>query len=160
MLKNFKRKKVEKYIIDNRNLFYRIAYTYTKNEANALDVVQESIYKALSSVESLREYKYVKSWFYRILIRTSIDYIRKNTKYSKMMDISEVNDTGKYDQYTDIDLEEALNTLSADYKTIIILRFFEDLKIEEIAEILNENTNTIKTRLYTALRKLKIKIER
>ncbi|HBG1229288.1 TPA: RNA polymerase subunit sigma-70, partial [Clostridioides difficile] len=44
-------------------------------------------------------------------------------------------------------------------KSIIILRFFEDLKIEEVAIILDENVNTVKTRLYTALKKLKLKIE-
>ncbi|WP_334293441.1 RNA polymerase sigma factor [Clostridioides difficile] len=46
-----------------------------------------------------------------------------------------------------------------EYKSIIILRFFEDLKIEEVAIILDENVNTVKTRLYTALKKLKLKIE-
>jgi len=66
---------------------------------------------------------------------------------------------GVYDKYTDIDLRKALEELPVEYKSILLLRFFEDLKIEEVAEILDENVNTVKTRLYTALKKLKYKIK-
>jgi RNA polymerase sigma-70 factor (ECF subfamily) len=41
---------------------------------------------------------------------------------------------------------------------VIVLRYFEDLKIDEIAEVMNENINTVKTRLYEGLRKLRIKM--
>lgn len=159
MFKGLKRKKVEAYIIENKNSFYRIAYSYTKNEDDALDVVQESIYKALYSVEGLKEISSVKSWFYKILVRTSIDYIRKNKKYINMVDISQINDNGKNDKYKDLDLQEALDRLDIEYKTIVILRYFEDLKIDEIASILDENINTVKTRLYSALKKLRVEIE-
>ncbi|MCC0784124.1 sigma-70 family RNA polymerase sigma factor [Clostridioides sp. ES-S-0108-01] len=159
MFKSLKRTKVEKYIIDNKDSFYRIAYSYTKNEEDALDVVQEAMYKALCSVENIKEVNYIKTWFYKILVRTSIDFIRKNRKYSNMTDIDLVDETGEYDKYTDLDLRRALEELPIEYKSIIILRFFEDLKIEEVAIILDENVNTVKTRLYTALKKLKLKIE-
>ncbi|EJA6702714.1 sigma-70 family RNA polymerase sigma factor [Clostridioides difficile] len=159
MFKSLKRTKVEKYIIDNKDSFYRIAYSYTKNEEDALDVVQEAMYKALYSVENIKEVNYIKTWFYKILVRTSIDFIRKNRKYNNMTDIDLIDETGEYDKYTDLDLRRALEELPIEYKSIIILRFFEDLKIEEVAIILDENVNTIKTRLYTALKKLKLKIE-
>ncbi|ENY8474603.1 sigma-70 family RNA polymerase sigma factor [Clostridioides difficile] len=159
MFKSLKRTKVEKYIIDNKDSFYRIAYSYTKNEEDALDVVQEAMYKALYSVENIKEVNYIKTWFYKILIRTSIDFIRKNRKYNNMTDIDLIDETGEYDKYTDLDLRRALEELPIEYKSIIILRFFEDLKIEEVAIILDENVNTVKTRLYTALKKLKLKIE-
>lgn len=55
--------------------------------------------------------------------------------------------------------EDALEALPANYHCIVILRYFEDLKIEEIAGILDENVNTVKTRLYKSLKKLRIKIE-
>ena len=159
MFKSLKRTKVEKYIIDNKDSFYRIAYSYTKNEEDALDVVQEAMYKALYSVENIKEVNYIKTWFYKILVRTSIDFIRKNRKYNNMADIDLIDETGEYDKYTDLDLRRALEELPIEYKSIIILRFFEDLKIEEVAIILDENVNTVKTRLYTALKKLKLKIE-
>ena len=130
MFKSLKRTKVEKYIIDNKDSFYRIAYSYTKNEEDALDVVQEAMYKALYSVENIKEVNYIKTWFYKILVRTSIDFIRKNRKYNNMTDIDLIDETGEYDKYTDLDLRRALEELPIEYKSIIILRFFEDLKIE------------------------------
>lgn len=156
MIGIFKEKKIENYIIENRNIFYKIAYSYTQNEEDALDVVQESIYKALSSTDSLKDVEKIKSWFYKILIRTSIDFIRKNKKY---IPTDNVLEESNYDEYKNIDLDNALNKIPTKYKTIIILRYFEDFKIDEIANILDENVNTIKSRLYTALKKLKIEMK-
>lgn len=62
------------------------------------------------------------------------------------------------DNYEDFDLQKALDNLPDKYRTVVVLRYFEDLKIEEIAQILNENTNTVKTRLYKSLEKLRIKL--
>lgn len=59
----------------------------------------------------------------------------------------------------DIDLYEAIDHLAPKQKTLIILRFFEDMKIEDIAMTLGVNSNTIKTRLYTALKKLRSNME-
>ncbi len=64
--------------------------------------------------------------------------------------------SGREDQYKDIDLKQAMDQLPVKYKTIIILRFFEDLKMDEIAEIIEENVNTVKTRLYRGLNLLRI----
>lgn len=59
----------------------------------------------------------------------------------------------------DIDLYEAIDHLAPKQKTLIILRFFEDMKIEDIAITLGINSNTIKTRLYASLRKLRSTME-
>jgi RNA polymerase sigma-70 factor, ECF subfamily len=64
--------------------------------------------------------------------------------------------SGEEDHYADLDLQKALEGLSVKYKTVVVLRFFEDLKLEEIAEVLEENVSTIKTRLYKALQLLRI----
>ena len=67
------------YIKKNEEKLYRIAYTYTKNQENALDVVQEAITKSLENISKLRNEEYVKTWFYRILINEAIK-ASKNTK--------------------------------------------------------------------------------
>ena len=152
-------KQLEEYVVENKEKHYRIAYSYVKNADDALDVVQESIFKALVSLNTLKNPGFMKTWFYRILVNCSLDCIRKQKKTIALENevlysyIDEVNDT-----YTDIDLHKALDGLPDSYRSIIILRFFEDLKIEEIAEILNENINTVKTRLYKSLEKLRIKM--
>ena len=58
-----------------------------------------------------------------------------------------------------LDLRTALDSLSPEDKAIVELRYFEDLKIEDIARVLNENVNTIKSRLYRSMQKLKLKME-
>lgn len=54
-----------------------------------------------------------------------------------------------------IDLERALDSLAKKDKAVVLLRYFEDKKLEEIAEILNENVSTVKSRLYRSMKKLR-----
>ena len=144
-----KRKLIENYTIENKEKLYRIAFSYTKNKEDALDIVQESVLKALKSANTLKNPQYIKTWYYKILTRTAIDYIRKNSKYIPLDTEYSAETVGKYDDYEDIDLK----------RVIITLRFIEDMKIKDIAEITGENINTIKTRLYKALEVLRINIE-
>lgn len=62
------------------------------------------------------------------------------------------------DEQADMDLRDAMDALTAHEKSLIILRFFEDLKIDEVAAVLGENVNTVKTKLYRTLKKLRIEI--
>ncbi len=152
-------KQLEEYVVENKEKHYRIAYSYVKNADDALDIIQESIFKALVSLNTLKNPEFMKTWFYRILINCSLDFIKKQKKIITLDNevlysyINEFNDT-----YADIDLHRALDELPDNYRSIVILRFFEDLKIEEVAEILNENINTVKTRLYKSLNKLRVKM--
>lgn len=150
---------VEKYIVENQQVYYRLAFSYVKNKENALDIVQEAIFKALRSIDRLDEVNYLKTWLYRIVVNTSIDFIRKHQRVSIMEDeILESHLPISENEISDLDLQEAVDQLPPTYKTIIVLRFFEDLKLEEIAEITGDNLNTVKTRLYAALRKLRVEM--
>lgn len=150
---------VERYIVENQQAYYRLAYSYVKNKENALDIVQESIFKALRSIDRLDEVNYLKTWLYRIVVNTAIDFIRKHQRVSIMEDdMLESHLPTSLNEMSDLDLQEAVDQLSPTYKTVIILRFFEDLKLEEIAEITGDNLNTVKTRLYAALRKLRVEM--
>mgnify|MGYP000148309010 FL=1 len=62
------------------------------------------------------------------------------------------------DHYEDIDLKRALDSLPDLYRSIVVLRYFEDLTLEEIAGILNENLSTVKTRLYKSLKLLRVEM--
>jgi RNA polymerase sigma-70 factor, ECF subfamily len=146
-------------ITDNKENFYRLAFSYVKNKEDALDVVQESIQKAFLTMDTLKEQEKLKSWFYRIVVNKSLDFLRKQRRIHVMDDATiEFFSKGNHDVYHDIDLERCLEALPENYRTVIVLRYFEDLKIEEMAEILKENQNTIKTRLYRALSMLRIQM--
>lgn len=154
-----KRKLIENYTIENKEKLYRIAFSYTKNKEDALDIVQESVLKALKSANSLKNADYIKTWYYKILTRTAIDYIRKNRRYVALDADYNSETNGKCDDYENIDLKRALDLLTYDQRVVITLRFFEDMKIKDISEIVGENINTIKSRLYKALEILRINIE-
>ena len=150
---------VAEYAIKYKENHYRLAYSYVRNADDALDIVQESIYKAISSIDSLKNHNYIKTWFYRIVVNTSLDFLRKRRKVDIVdEDVLISLDSGIVDDYSNFDLQEALDNLPDKYRAVVILRYFEDLKIEEIAEVLNENVNTVKTRLYKSLEKLRIKL--
>lgn len=147
-------------ITEQKESYYRLAYSYVKNEQDALDVVQESIQKALLSLDKIQDVNSMKSWFYKIIVHTSLDLLRKRKK-TILTDNQQLSalQNGKADHYTDLDLRKALDELPHKYKIIIILRYFEDFKMEEIAEVLDVNINTIKTRLYKAHKMLRLKME-
>lgn len=145
------------YIRDNQDKLYRMAFSYAKNEDAALDIVQEAITKALKNIDKLKEEKYVNTWFYRIVINECLQYIKKNKKmmYCRLQEIENKVDWKDSITYEGIDTYKYVQNLSPKIKTVILLRFFEDKKIEEIAKITNTNVNTVKSRLYKGLKELR-----
>lgn len=145
------------FIEGNQEKLYRIAFSYVKNEDLALDIVQESIEKALRNIKTLRHEEYVKTWFYRILINESLQFVRRN----KSITLCQVEDLKDYIEWNDnitidgMDLYNNISKLKEKLRTVIILRFFEDLKIEEIARITKTSPNTVKSRLYKGLEELR-----
>jgi len=147
------------YIKKNQEKFYRTAYMYTKSKDDALDVVQEAVLKALRSSHTIVESKYIATWFYRILINTSITYINKRKVTYPLEFLSETLKAKETNEIDNIDLHNALEKLDDEEKSIIILRYFEDLKFKDIALVTGLNINTVKTRTYVILDKLKLQLE-
>lgn len=150
-----KRKAVEDALILHYEALYRLAYRYVKNEADALDVVQECAYKAVKEAESLADTDAVKPWIYRITVNTALSLLRKNQKLTALEEYQEPAVT---ERYHDADLARAVSGLNEAQKTILRLRFFEDLKLEEIAQVTGEKTATVKSRFYRTLAELKGKM--
>lgn len=147
------------YIKTNQNNFYKTAYMYTRSKDDALDVVQDAVLKALKASGAIKESRYIGTWFYRILINTSLTFIKRR-KVTYPLEFVEDKLVSKEVQTADqIDLHNALGKLDDLEKSIIILRFFEDLKFKDVAEILGLNINTVKTKTYVILDKLKLQLE-
>lgn len=154
-----KRKQLEEYLIDNQKYLYRIAFSYVKNKDDAFEIVQNTIYKSLSSIKSLKDTNSMKSWITRILINNCFDFIRCSKKIVLNDEIFDTTDGEELNVLNKIVLEKAMDKLSPELKTIIILRFFEDFKIKDISQILDMKENTVKTNLYKALKILRINME-
>lgn len=145
------------YIKANQNKLYKIAFTYTRNQELALDVVQEAITKALENIGKIKNEEYVKTWFYRILINEALKTIKRNKNFSEYELIdNEVYITSNEENIVEnMDIYNNIQMLNDKLKTVVILRFFENLKIKEIAVITKTNINTVKSRLYKGLNELK-----
>lgn len=143
---------VRRILLENYESYYRLAFSYAHQEADAMDIVQEGAYKAMLKADTLREDSFAGTWVYRIMINEAKRYLRKNR-----MDRGETDESlaAPEEHYRDMDLEKALDKLSKTEKAIIILRYYEDKQLSEIADILQENLSTVKSRLYRALRKLR-----
>lgn len=134
---------------------YRIAYTYVNNEADALDIVQETAYQAYISKGKIKDKEKFKSWILKIAVNKAKDLLRKN-KLILLEDLSNVNvlqteDKGSINLFMD-----NLKTLSLDEKNIIVFKIYFEYTFEIISKELKIPISTIKSKYYRALEKLKL----
>ena len=139
----------------NKENMYKIAKSYLRSDADVADAMQETTLKCFERIESLDNPKFFKTWLTRILINNCNDIIRKGKSVQLFSD------------YKDITLEEAEDTrafnesvqsLDEKYRTILVLYYVEGFKINEIAQILDVNVNTINSRLQRSRAMLKAEL--
>lgn len=150
----------EKFILQNLDSAYGFAYTYMHNRQDAEDVVQESVEKALNGLAGLREPQYMKTWFYRIIANTAVSQLRRRGRIFVEHDSEEIMaQIGTEDDYSRINLEQLCSSLVPKYREVVVLRFLENLSLKEIAQVLELNENTVKSRLYRGLEILRMEME-
>lgn len=152
--------KLIQYILENQDRFYRVAYSYTRHQEDALDAVQSAICKALEAHENIKNADAIKTWFYKILINECLTVLKKRGKVVLTADTVEQEEVyyeKGYEQGGDI--EQELEKLEMDIQVIIKLRFFEEMSLKEISGITGFNLNTVKTKLYRGLKLLKENIQ-
>ena len=138
---------------------YRMAYVYVKNEQDALDVMQETAYRAYKNYHTLQTPQYFKTWVTRIVINCAIDYIRKNKGVLPLEDyaenLPELSHSEEQQIILSATLQQLMNTLSPTEKSIVLLKYYEQNTFQEIAKSLSLPTGTVKSMLYRALHKLR-----
>ena len=82
-----KEQAVERALTEGYEKYYRLAYSYVHNEADALDIVQEAAYKAILKSDSLKEPQYVETWVYRIVINEACSFLRSRKESVDVEDI-------------------------------------------------------------------------
>ncbi len=148
------------YILENQDRLYRVAYSYTRHQEDALDAVQSAVCKALEAHESIKNADAIKTWLYKILINECLTTLKKRSKVVLTADAVEqeaIYYEKGYEQGGDI--EKELDKLEMDVQGIIKLRFFEEMSLKEISCITGFNINTVKTKLYRGLKLLKENIQ-
>lgn len=140
-------------IILNKVAVYRVAKAILNKEEDIEDAVSESILKAYKNIQTLKDEAFFKTWLIRIVINESNNLYKKRFK-EIAVDKDHFKNIKVNDNYKDLSLYNAINSLDEDLRITTILFYFEDMKYKDIAKILNVKEGTIKSRLYRAKEKL------
>ena len=132
---------------------YKTAFLYVKNEADSLDAVQECVMRGLLAIGKLKEPQYFKTWITRILLNC----IWQGKKQTQTVALEEYREKGVENYLIEekVDLYDAIDSLKEQYKTVVILFYFQELKIKEIARIMEIPEGSVKAYLYRATKQLR-----
>jgi len=145
---------------------FRLALSILGDEADANEVTQETFIAALKSLKTYQEKKTFKAWLYTIALNLSRSHLRKRkiierlkTTINSIFRVDSQKQSSPEDEVIRTEKEAAiwkeLNKLDERHRTVVILRYFHELHIAEIAEIMSINEGTIHSRLHTARERLR-----
>lgn len=143
----------------HRRRLYAIAYSYLHNDSDALEVLQETVCRAWMKCAKLKTPEAFVPWLIRILINCCADEQKRRKRLIPVEEISGRENAAEMVNDSKLDLERALSRMKPKYRHVLILKYYEDMTVPEIARILDCPEGTIKTRLHQGLRLLRQKIE-
>lgn len=141
----------------HKEQLYRTAFLYLKNEADAVEAVQEVTFRAYRSMRKLKEPSYFSTYLIRIMLNYCNDQVKRQKK--TMINDELAASASKSDSYEYMEIEEALSRLEEKYQKVITLKYVHDLKIKEIAEYMKCPESTVKTWLTKALSLLRQQLD-
>ncbi len=160
-----KKERFDKEALVHLNSLYRTALRMTKNENDASDLVQETFFKAYRFWDKFEEGSNCRAWLYKIMTNIFINQYRAKSSSPQTVDLEDVDDDFLFGQLSalgptddpeklffrkvfDDDVKAAIDEMPDDFRLVIILSFLEGFSYQEIADILNINIGTVKSRLH------------
>jgi len=159
---------VERY----KRKIYHLAYDILGDHHEAEDISQEVFIRVFRSIKSFRRDAKMSSWIYKITVNTSIDSLRKKKRKPEetMEDLMQANsqdslmgrsgflenpELSTEASFIQQHIHKALQKVSPKERTVFVMRYYNDFQINEIADVLNISSGTVKSLLFRALKKLK-----
>lgn len=131
---------------------YYYCYRHLDNKQAAQDLTQEVFMKVIKNIESYKHYGKFENYLYVIGGNLCKDFYKKESKYI-LKDADEETSEEEISKLEDkVMIKEVLNKLSKEEREIVILRFYQDLKIKDIAKIMNSGISITKYRLKKAMK--------
>ena len=140
---------------------YTIAYGYTHNRDDSIDIMQNAYVVLLEANKKFESNEHIKYFLIRVTINESLDLLKSASKKRviKNNDVV-VNFPVTKKEELPYDLSEIVNTLPEKYKTIIILHYYDYMKIKDISNVLKISEPAVKKRLERARNLIKEIVER
>lgn len=142
-----------------------LAYTYVKDHALAEEITQDVFLTCYHKINTFRNDSSIRTWLYRITINKCKDQLRKkkirsfltfeNHKQDNLAVEENHPESITFQSMEDQVLSERVLALPTKFKEVIFMHYFDDMKIQEIADVLSVKVNTVKTRLNRGRKMLK-----
>ena len=133
---------------------YRTACLYLRSKSQALDAVDEAVYKGLRACHKLREPEYFTTWLTRILINVCNAELRRHKRELAVEDLPET----AAEEFDALPLRDAVDRLPEALRAVVILRYFTGLTLAETSAALEIPQGTVSTRARKALSLLKLEL--
>lgn len=159
LIARFKRRDpaaVEELVQSCANRLLRSAFMLCGNETDAKDLVQDTFFHALQSAHRFAGRSSIFTWLHGILLNLSRDHNRKRRRFvfdeALTSGVAPAEDLLHPDaEFTSSTLGAALRRLSPAHRQVLVLRFYEEMKLREIAAHLGISRGTVKSRLHYAI---------
>ena len=153
---------------------FALCYGMLAREDEAKDAAQETFIAAYRNLKNFRGESKVSSWLHRIAVNQCLTTKRRQKSRSESFLDDEENAAERFfvapsrlmpskttEQNERLSLvRQAVNSLPADLQQVIVMKEFEEMTFQEISDVLELPLSTVKSRVYTALKQLKMKLER
>lgn len=149
------------FVREDQQRAYRLAYGYLRSREDALDAVQEAVASGLEHLDSLRSPERLRAFFTRILVNECLDMLRRRKRRGDVASLDSqpelvpAQPDAAEERSDAMAVGRAIDALPPKLKTVVILRFFEDMTLAEVAESAGCTLSTAKARLYRALKELR-----
>ena len=140
---------------------YRLARAILLDDGEAEDAVQEASLAAWRRQGTLRDPARFDAWFERILVNQCRDQLRRRKRTVQLAapPIGFEAAADPIDTGADAELDQAIGALDADHRIVVVMRYWQDRTVEDIADRLGIPTGTVKSRLHHALKRVRAHLE-
>jgi RNA polymerase sigma factor (sigma-70 family) len=157
---------IEMFVRQYETGVFRLALSIVGDQAEANEITQETFISALRSLPAYQENKSLKAWLYTIALNKSRSQLRKrktlerlrnslNSIFRVELQKQMLPEESTIQNDEEAEIWNALNKLDEPFRIVVILRYFHELSIADISEILSVNEGTIHSRLHTARERLR-----
>lgn len=154
-LQSFTKEGIDNIVDKYSTLVYKLAFARTRNKENAEDIFQEVFLRYIRKQPKFENETHERAWFIRVTINCSKDLF----SFLKRNSYEEYDENILDEEEPEEIMEEFLEKLSCDYRTVIHLFYYEDMTTSEISEVLKKKESTVRMQLTRARRELKKMME-